>query len=49
MKIDKLIDIELNAERWAKKVRWYRSRGLFETYQFISRHPHMLLLLRKAK
>lgn len=39
-KIDMDIDIELGAERWAKRVRWFRSRGLFETYQFISGHPH---------
>ena len=34
--MDTDIDIELGAERWAKRVRWFRNRGLFETYQFIS-------------
>jgi len=39
-KMDTDIDIELGAERWAKRVRWFRSRGLFETYQFLSGHPY---------
>ena len=34
------IDIELDAKRWIKRVYWFRSRGLRETYEFISGHPY---------
>lgn len=32
--------IVLGMERYAKKIRWFRSRGLRETYEFITGHSN---------
>lgn len=29
-------------DKWTKKVRWFRRRGLFETYQFISERSDLI-------